>query len=305
MPTLAADAHAPEDAIAKYQERYTDEFATVNGVRLHYTDWNPEGGRPILLVHGLSANCHTWDPIAYALCEQRRVICLDLRGHGQSGWAESGYHVSSFASDIAGLVDQLGLAPFDYVGHSLGAQVGITYAGAYPDGLEHLLMNDLGPEMPPSGAMATRQSIARPDVKGFRDEAEAREYFRQVNPGWQEVFYHLHARYQTRRNWAGKLVFCADPELFWLMGSAGRGEVPYMWEMAGKVVAPALLIRCVESNTMSPEIVDRMRAVMPSLTVATVSASHHFPREQPERFVQIVWRFLSDGPSYNGGSGSD
>ena len=49
------------------------------------------GGRltapPVVMLHGLNVQCHTWDPIARELAADYHVICMDMRGHGDSDWA--------------------------------------------------------------------------------------------------------------------------------------------------------------------------------------------------------------------------
>jgi pimeloyl-ACP methyl ester carboxylesterase len=51
------------------------------------------GTETLVLVHGLNVQLHTWDPLADQLAQDYRVICVDLRGHGDSGWATEGYHL--------------------------------------------------------------------------------------------------------------------------------------------------------------------------------------------------------------------
>src|ERR1700730_5370671 len=115
-----------------FEDEFRDGLLEVNGLRLHYTDWGERSLPAILLVHGLNVQCHTWDPIARPLSKDRRVICLDLRGHGDSDWAREGYPVQAFVKDIRELAEKLGIAPFDYVGHSLGARIGIAYGAEHP-----------------------------------------------------------------------------------------------------------------------------------------------------------------------------
>ncbi len=87
-----------------------------------------EGSGPLLvLVHGITENRHSWDPITAALAVDHRVLRVDLRGHGQSPIAES-YGVAQMAADIAELVDE----PPLLVGHSLGGTVVTAYAAQFP-----------------------------------------------------------------------------------------------------------------------------------------------------------------------------
>jgi pimeloyl-ACP methyl ester carboxylesterase len=87
-----------------------------------------QGSGPLLvLVHGITENRHSWDPITAELAANHRVLRVDLRGHGESATADS-YDVADLAADIAPLVDEVPLI----VGHSLGGMVVTSYAAQFP-----------------------------------------------------------------------------------------------------------------------------------------------------------------------------
>ena len=69
-----------------------DSIIMINGLPLHCLDWNRESSYPgsdetALLLHGMSGNAHVWDRFAPKLASRMRTLALDLRGHGESGWA--------------------------------------------------------------------------------------------------------------------------------------------------------------------------------------------------------------------------
>ena len=84
---------------------------------------------PIVMLHGLNVQCHTWDPFARVLADNYHVIAMDMRGHGDSDWSRAGYRVRSMARDVHGLIDALGIGPVHRVGHSAGVRVAIAVAG--------------------------------------------------------------------------------------------------------------------------------------------------------------------------------
>ena len=100
-----------DDHIASaWDHEYTNRTINSGEVELHVTDWNASAeGTPLLMLHGLNVQLHTWDPIAKELASDRRVVLLDLRGHGDSAWAPE-YHLGSFANDIDEIVKQLELS---------------------------------------------------------------------------------------------------------------------------------------------------------------------------------------------------
>lgn len=115
--------------------------------RLHYADWGNQDAPPLILLHGGRDHCRSWDWAAEELRADWHVICPDLRGHGDSGWNESGYYPTiNYVYDLAQLIHQLELAPVTIVSHSLGGNISIRYAGLYPDNVRKLVaIEGLGP----------------------------------------------------------------------------------------------------------------------------------------------------------------
>lgn len=277
-----------------YVGAYTSDFVEVNGLRLHYTDWNPDGNPTIVMLHGANVQLHTWDPIAHDLARDHRVVLLDLRGHGDSDWAREGYRVEQFTADLEGLVDQLDLAPFELVGHSLGARIALAYAGENPDAVRHVLLSDTGPEVPKAGARAAQSIVGSTgDIRGFRNHEEVLEHYEKMHPEWLPVFRELHALHQVRENWAGKLVFKADPDLFWITGSIGLKEIPYLWEMCGKITAPTNLIASRPGPFLDEELAQKFVDAVPNAEVTWVETGHYVPREDPDLFCSLVREFVA------------
>lgn len=290
----SSETEAPMPIRDPYIGRYADKYLVVDGLRLHYTTWGERDRPCVMLVHGLQSMLHTWDPIADALCEDYYIVNLDLRGHGDSDWTRQGYAVQRLVSDIHGFAQQLELPPFDMVGHSLGARVGIAYAGTFTDDLRHLVLSDAGPEVSRDAGIRVRARLARSsDVKGFRNEAEALAFFEDVYPEWRPIFHQLHVKHQLRLNWADKLVFKADPDVFWLTGSAGLREVPFLWEAASAITCPTLIMRGTDSYFLSAETARQMLATILGSQLAEFATGHHIPREAPEEFVRVLRGFLA------------
>jgi pimeloyl-ACP methyl ester carboxylesterase len=107
---------------------------TVNGVLLHWVEFGPTAGTPlektpVVLLHGLNDSHLTWRQIAPELAHDRRVIALDLPGHGDSERPDTRYELAWYAQIVARWIDVLGLGPrgqVDIVGHSLGGGIALT-----------------------------------------------------------------------------------------------------------------------------------------------------------------------------------
>ena len=278
-----------------FEDRYSDHFIEVNGLRLHYTEWHTNATTPLLLVHGLNVQLHTWDPIADALRNDYRVICVDLRGHGDSDWSRAGYGVQAFVADIHEFARALDIIPFALVGHSLGSRIGMAYGGEHGDTLTHLGLSDAGPEVSRAAALQIRdQSVgAAQEVHGFRSKDEVKEYFRESTAEWQPIFQDLHAEHQVRLNWAGKWIWKADPEIYWIGGSVGKRETPYLWDMCAQIPIPTLILWGENSTLLTKDIVDRMVDAIPKVSVRSFETGHQIAREKPEEYIAALQEYLA------------
>lgn len=101
------------------------------------------GDRNLVLIHGLLMNSHMFDRFAPEMAVSgNRVICIDLLGHGESDKPEDFglYSMSSFADQVAALLDHLGLEKAVIGGTSLGANVSLEMAVRHPDRIRGLFI---------------------------------------------------------------------------------------------------------------------------------------------------------------------
>lgn len=84
-----------------------------------------------MLVHGITENSHSFDPLIPLLAPHYRLVSVDLRGHGESPFADS-YELDEMAADVAAVVDGLDAGAPLLIGHSLGGAVAAAYAAAHP-----------------------------------------------------------------------------------------------------------------------------------------------------------------------------
>ncbi len=116
--------------------------AMGHGVELQLAVWEGNGALPVLCVHGLSANCRSFDSIAGALSPKFRVIAFDLRGRGLSDKPDTGYSMENHVLDIKALMDDLNLDRVVLMGHSLGASVVASFAAKYPKRVDKAVLID-------------------------------------------------------------------------------------------------------------------------------------------------------------------
>ncbi|MHA1757587.1 MAG: alpha/beta fold hydrolase [Promethearchaeota archaeon] len=114
-------------------------FAEVNGIKICY-EISGEG-QPIFLVHGFGSKKECWIAQIPELSKYYRVIYFDNRGAGKSDRPEGGYTMETFADDIAGLMDFLGIDKAKAViGWSLGGMIVQHFALKYPEWTEKIAL---------------------------------------------------------------------------------------------------------------------------------------------------------------------
>src|SRR5512139_621371 len=103
----------------------------INGIRLAYERRGK--GTPLVLLHGYPLDHRLWDEVVPLLEDQFDLILPDLRGFGGSSTVDSFYTMEDIASDIAGLLDSLGIQKTAIAGHSMGGYVALAFARLYPE----------------------------------------------------------------------------------------------------------------------------------------------------------------------------
>jgi pimeloyl-ACP methyl ester carboxylesterase len=114
------------------------EKIEINGIELTYERQGK--GTPLVLLHGYPLDHHLWDDVSPLLEATFDLILPDLRGFGESTTVESPYTMDDYASDIAGLLDQLNIQKAAVVGHSMGGYVALAFARLYPERVRGLAL---------------------------------------------------------------------------------------------------------------------------------------------------------------------
>ena len=153
-------------------------FAGAEGVELR-GDCRGTGARgTVLLAHGAGQTRHAWAGAATRLAGQDwRVVSLDLRGHGESGWSASGnYRLGAFANDLATVGKALtaNTRRPHLVGASLGGLAGLMVETHVAPGVfASLTLVDIVPQMDASGVERIMSFMAEHADDGFSSVEQA------------------------------------------------------------------------------------------------------------------------------------
>ena len=114
------------------QQKPTTGYAPVNGLRMYYEVHGV--GEPVVLLHGAFMTItNNWDGWIDELSRTRRVIAVELQGHGRTADIPRDITPANLADDVAALLTHLRIARADLIGYSMGGAVAMQAAIRHPD----------------------------------------------------------------------------------------------------------------------------------------------------------------------------
>ncbi len=272
-------------------------FLTVNGLRLRYLDWGNAGAPPVVCVHGYTSSAEAFNAPARHFQDRFHCIVPNVRGHGESTWSPTGaYQYSDQVSDLEGLVTQLGLERFTLIGTSMGGIIAMAYAGAHPERLACLVINDIGPDAEVGSQRITQMVGDRPEVFATLEDAMA--YRRNVSPivaGRSEEDQRELAIGVLRQQADGRWVWKLDPAYIQQRVQHGPPRRPALWPALQRLQCPTLVVWGMESDVLSEAQARRMVEVLPQGELVAVPGVGHAPTLMEPVVLAALERFLGAG----------
>jgi pimeloyl-ACP methyl ester carboxylesterase len=264
-------------------------FVDTEDVRLHYLDWGG-GGPPLLFVHATGFHARLWDPYARRLRDRFRVICLDQRGHGDSGLPRHGFAWDHAAEDVAALVQALAIAGCAAAGHSSGGTAIAVCAGRHPGSIGRLVLIDpvlrdsREQGFPPGGpnpmAERTRRRRAVWDSPHqFEEAMRSRPAFAR----WRPEFLSLYAHHGLRRRPDHHYELKCSPDV--------EAQHYYPWPVLERLSVPVLLLRATLTESGRGPLPPDTAARIPGCRELPVAATHFIPMEEPETVSAAIEQF--------------
>jgi pimeloyl-ACP methyl ester carboxylesterase len=266
-----------------------------DGIRLHYRDYagGTDGRPPILCLPGLTRNARDFEALAERLAPEWRVIAVEFRGRGESGYAKDPmtYVPLIYVQDVEALIRELRLTAFVSIGTSLGGLVTLLMAGAERGRLRGAVLNDVGPALEPEGLERIRGYVGRGGswptwLHAARSLAELN---RHAYPGFTIEDWLAMAKRLYRLTPSGRITIDYDSRIAEPMrlpgGEAGIDLWPAL-EPLGDV--PVLILRGARSDVLAPATVERMVKALPLAEAVTVPDVGHAPLlTEPEAAAAI------------------
>ena len=163
----------------------------VSGGDYHYAQW-PGDDATLLLVHGITASHMAWPRFVREFGHEHNLIAPDLRGRGKNAELPSPYGFDQHIDDLLRLMDAEALERVVWVGHSLGAYIGLDFAYHHADRIEALVLVDGGIALPlrddktPEEVIKVILGPALARLEKTFPSREAYQEFWQAHPAFQD-----------------------------------------------------------------------------------------------------------------------
>lgn len=271
------------------------------GLDLAALAWGPPNAPPVLALHGWLDNAATFARLA-PLLERWRVVAVDLPGHGLSSHHPPGaaYHFLDWVRVIDRIVDALGWSRCSLLGHSMGAAIGVLFAGTFPQRVSCLgLLDGLGPLTEPAAsapqrlmtgikALRTLESRSEPRVMPSLNVAASR--LCEAVPGLTPDAAAVLVRRGTRPE-SGGYVWRADPRL--RAPSLFRLSDDHVVAFLERISCPVLLVRATRGWPFELAYAQRMVSSIPRAWIVEVDGGHHVHLDAPEKVAPVVAALLA------------
>lgn len=253
---------------------WPDTIRTENGSALRY-EVSGEGEPTIVFIHGWSCHRLFWVEQIHRFHKVRRVVAIDLAGHGESDAGRTDWSMASFGGDVVRVCDALKLERVVLVGHSMGGPVALEAArqlGSRVVGIVGVdTLQDVSQRMPAEQAAALVAAL-RADYPKTVDAFVREKLF---PPGADPKLVDLVAGSMSRR----------PPEV-----AIPAMEALLTYDAGAALAAVKVPVHCI--NT-SPTNVAANQARNPRFTAVEMPGVGHFPMmEDPERFARLLADFV-------------
>lgn len=277
--------------MTEYADRY---WTSQDGLKLHYREYAGRDDRPpVICLPGLTRNARDFEVTAQRLAGEWRVLCLEMRGRGDSAYAKdsSTYNPLQYAQDVTRLLDEQGIDRFVSLGTSLGGLMTMILAMMNPARIAGAMLNDIGPEIDPAGVERIRDYVGQGrSFATWMHAARALEETQAASfPDYEIADWLVMAKRCMSLGSNGRVHFDYDMKIAEPFSQPDGVVNVDLWPgfeaLAGK---PVLLLRGELSDLLSAETHREMARRLPDAEPVVVPRVGHAPSlDEPEAVAGI------------------
>ncbi len=292
-------------------------WVPLRGCRYHVRQWGTPkpGATPLVLAHGWMDVAASWqfmvDAFSEAFVQQRPIIAMDWRGYGLTeSPATDSYWFPDYLGDLDALLDQLYPdQAIDLVGHSMGGNVVMMYAGSRPERIRHLV------NLEGFGMAATRPAQAPTRMAQWLDELKAQRVGDNTLKTYPDAAAVAARLIKTNRrlgqdkaDWLVQHWAKPGTDGSWrILGDSAHKVInPYLFQveearaMYSRISAPVLVVEASDDSLSQwwkgqytlAEFHERLKSV-PQLEMALVQdAGHMLHHDQPHALAALIENLL-------------
>ncbi len=287
-------------------------FVDIRGERHHVMTWGDPRTRPLMMLHGWMDVGASFQFLVDELHGDWHVIAPDLRGFGRSAWQPGGYWFHDYVADLDALLRHfVGDAPTRLVGHSLGGNVVMHYAGVRPARVSHIVSLE-GFGIPAGAADDAPARIARwldgvaspPRFRPYAGFDSVADRLQRTNPRLTRDKAMFLARHWARALPDGRVELNSDPRhkipfshvhrLDEMVAVWSRIEAPVLWVAANESEIPRWIAG--DRGPDDDELVEvrrRLSHVRNGRLVIIANAAHMVHHDQPAAVAAAIEPFLA------------
>jgi non-heme chloroperoxidase len=248
------------------------------GVTLHYLEKGKPEQIPTIFLHGYIDSWRSFRGVLAALPPSCHAIALDLRGHGDSDKLACCYTMPNFTADLLELMDALGLARVNLVGHSLGSFIAQSLAARFPRRVERLILISSAPSAAANALLRELQ----PHIEALQDPidrifvAAFQSPSNPISPDFLEMIISESLKVPAR---------------VWRAAFSGLLEVDHR-PLLGDITAPTLILWGNQDELFQRGDQDGLLAAIPEASLIEYPAGHALHWEMPQEIAADLEKFL-------------
>lgn len=258
------------------------QFATVNGVTLHYQIIGAAEGAPFLVFsNSLGTDFRIWRDVIVRFVGECAILVYDKRGHGLSDIGEAPYSIDDHVADLAALLDHLGQKEAIICGLSVGGLIAQGLAARRPDLVKALILCDTAHRI--GTEEKWNQRIDQINEKGIESVADA------VLEGWFTAEFRKTPEFRGYRN-----MLTRQPVAGYNGTCASVRDADFT-ESSARLDLPVICVVGDEDGSTPPDLVLQTAKLIPNARYEVIEGAGHIVCvEQADKLVQVIKAFMKE-----------